>query len=61
MSTTKQIEQHERGLTMKKNFMKKLLRNKFGKNSNEYQYFMGYAIGLEHGQLENLFRDLYNK
>ena len=60
MITTKQ-NNTQGARQMKKNFMKKMLRNKFGKKSMEYQHFMGYAIGLEHSQLENLFRDLYNR
>ena len=48
---------------MKKNvnYMKKLLRGKFGKNSTEYRYFCELALGLPNEQTYGLFLDLMAK
>lgn len=39
--------------------MKKLIKNRFGKNSTEYDYFMYNRVMIPHEQLEELFRMLY--
>lgn len=48
---------------MKKNtnYMKKLLRQKFGKNSTEYKFFCELAVGLPNSQTYGLFLDLMAK